>query len=111
MPLKVDHLKRVHIWGFSRICGIILGGPYNKDESILGSAYLGKLPYHSLHILVGSREGSAILIVRQAPPHLSLESCQIMCDVLPGSLMPSVAMSGWSFADCGLKLSGSHLCE
>ena len=37
------------IWGFPKIRGTLFGGPYNKDYSvlgsILGSPYLGKLPY------------------------------------------------------------------
>ena len=37
------------IWGFPEIRSTLLGGPYNKDYSILGSIlgspYLGKLPY------------------------------------------------------------------
>ena len=37
------------IWGFPKIRGTILGGPYNEDSSILGSIlgspYFGKLPY------------------------------------------------------------------
>ena len=36
------------MWGFPKIRGTILGGPYNKDcnilGSVLGSPYLGKLP-------------------------------------------------------------------
>ena len=36
------------MWGFPMIRGEILGGPHNKDysilESILGSPYSGKLP-------------------------------------------------------------------
>ena len=42
-------LTRTPIWGFPKIKGIFSVGPYNKDYSIfgsiLGSPYLGKLPY------------------------------------------------------------------
>ena len=38
------------IWEFPKIRGSNLGGPHNKDYSILGSIlgspYFGKLPYH-----------------------------------------------------------------
>ena len=37
------------IWGFPKIRGTLLGGPHNKDHSILGSIlgslYSRKLPY------------------------------------------------------------------
>ena len=37
------------IWGVPKIRGTFLGGPYNKDYSILGSRlgspYFGRLPY------------------------------------------------------------------
>ena len=37
------------IWGFLKIRGTFLGGPHNKDYSILGSIlgypYFGKLPF------------------------------------------------------------------
>ena len=37
-------------WGFPKIRGTILGGPNNKDYSILGSilgsTYFGKLPHN-----------------------------------------------------------------
>ena len=40
---------RCRIWGFPKIRGTFVGGPYNKDYSILvsilGSPYFGKLPF------------------------------------------------------------------
>ena len=45
---KSDHGNPPEIGGFSKISGAFWGGPYNKDNnilgSILGSPYLGKLP-------------------------------------------------------------------
>ena len=49
-----------NMWGFPKIRGTLLGVPYNKDYSILGSIlgspYLGKLPCRWAHIVgVGFR--------------------------------------------------------
>ena len=43
------HLVGIWQWGFPNIRGTFLGGPYNKNYSILGSKlgspYFGKLPF------------------------------------------------------------------
>ena len=45
----IDTYIYIYIWGFPKIRGTILGGPYNKGYSILGlslgSPNFGKLPY------------------------------------------------------------------
>ena len=45
------HIRTDAIWGFPKIRGTLLGGPHNKDYSILGSILgsrnFGKLPYGS----------------------------------------------------------------
>ena len=44
------------IWWFPKIRGALLGGPYNKDysilRSILRSPYLGKLPYIYIYMYI-----------------------------------------------------------
>ena len=41
------------MWGFPKIRGTILGGPYNKDHSILGSI-LGSPYFGEYHVAFGA---------------------------------------------------------